>query len=277
MQKRAVQKWLFRYNVPMEIVVEYGVLFFLGAIGGWIIELFFRRYVSQKKWVNPGFLAGPVVPLYGFGIVSFYFFANVIPWQSISSISWLNTLIEVFAAGLFMTVIEFVAGLIFIKGMHVKLWDYSKRPGNIMGIICPLFSLIWLACGALYVYVFNPWFVQMMDAISAQWIYWSFPLGIALGILIVDFGYSVHLATRIRQSIADSKVVASWEKMKVSFQEHLQERKQHSNFLLAFSTKKENFDAMVRESVAKNKKEYDDWVAMKMAKKEARKAKKKAK
>ena len=260
----------------MEIVVEYGVLFFLGAIGGWIIELFFRRYVSQKKWVNPGFLSGPVVPLYGFGIISFYFFANVIPWQSISSISWLNTLIEVFAAGLFMTVIEFIAGLIFIKGMHVKLWDYSKRPGNIMGIICPLFSAIWLACGALYVYVFNPWFVQMTTAIGEQWMYWALPLGTAIGVLAVDFGYSVHLVTKIRQSIADSKVVASWEKMKVSFQEHLQERKQKSNFLLAFSTRKENFDAMVKESVAKNKKDYDDWVAAKMAKKAARKAKKKA-
>ena len=107
----------------MEIFIVYSSLFYLGALGGWIIELFFRRYVSQKRWVNPGFLVGPIVPLYGFGLVSFYFFANVIPWQNISSISWLNTLIEVFAAGLFMTVIEYIAGIIFIKGMHIKLWD----------------------------------------------------------------------------------------------------------------------------------------------------------
>ncbi|MGN0035225.1 MAG: hypothetical protein ACI364_05820 [Coriobacteriales bacterium] len=34
------------------------------------MELFFRRFISsnnpQRKWINPGFLAGPYLPLYGF-------------------------------------------------------------------------------------------------------------------------------------------------------------------------------------------------------------------
>ena len=79
----------------MEIFIVYSSLFYLGALGGWIIELFFRRYVSQKRWVNPGFLVRTIVPLYSFGLVSIYIFANVIPWQNIYSIYWINTLIEV--------------------------------------------------------------------------------------------------------------------------------------------------------------------------------------
>ena len=34
-------------------------LYMLGSVGGWVIELFFRRFFSMKKWINPGFLNGP--------------------------------------------------------------------------------------------------------------------------------------------------------------------------------------------------------------------------
>lgn len=261
----------------MEIFIVYSSLFFLGAIGGWIIELFFRRYVSQKRWVNPGFLVGPVVPLYGFGLISFYFFANVIPWQSISEMEWLNTLIEVFASGLFMTLIEYIAGIIFIKGMHIKLWDYSMRPGNIQGIICPLFSAIWLACGALYVYLCNPLFVSLANLIQNNWQYLTFPIGILTGVIFVDFIYSLKLAAKIRCLVENAKIPASWEKLKVSIKDRLAEKKEKSNFLFAFSTKKEEFDSMIKEALAKSKKEYDDFCAKKMKekqeKREARKNK----
>ena len=36
-----------------------------------------------------------------------------------------------------LTLLEYITGLIFIKGMHIKLWDYSKQWGNVQGIICP--------------------------------------------------------------------------------------------------------------------------------------------
>ncbi len=259
------------FDSIMEIFITYSSLFFLGASGGWIIELFFRRYVSQKRWVNPGFLVGPIVPLYGFGLVSFYFFANVIPWHSISSLEWLNVLIEILSAGVFMTLIEYIAGLIFIKGMRIKLWDYSRRPWNVQGIICPLFSLIWLACGALYVCLCNSVFVDFASFVTKHWFYITFPMGVFYGILIVDFFYSLQIVNKVRNALENSKAVASWEKIKISFQDHLEEKKEKSNFLFAFSTKKEEFDLMVKEAMIKSKKEYDDFVAKKLAKKKAKK------
>ena len=48
-------------------------LFFFGSCAGWVLEVFFRRFFSganpERKWLNPGFLFGPCVPLYGFGTV----------------------------------------------------------------------------------------------------------------------------------------------------------------------------------------------------------------
>ena len=44
-------------------------MFLIGAIIGYGLEVFYRRFFSAKKWVNPGFMKGPYLPLYGFGLV----------------------------------------------------------------------------------------------------------------------------------------------------------------------------------------------------------------
>lgn len=122
-------------------------LYMLGSVGGWVIELFFRRFFSMKKWINPGFLNGPYLPMYGAGTVLLYG-ACFIPLPR-----WGLVLLLTVA----LTLLEYVTGLIFIKGMKIKLWDYSGRWGNIRGIICPLFSLLWGIIAALFVYLlFEP-------------------------------------------------------------------------------------------------------------------------
>ena len=112
------------------IIIGYSI----GGMCGWILELFFRRIV-HKKWINPGFLNGPFIPLYGFGVVILYFISDL-------SISWYYKAILFLVL---LTLIEYIAGIIFIKGMHIKLWDYSSRWGNIQGIV---FNLISVACPA---------------------------------------------------------------------------------------------------------------------------------
>ena len=49
----------------MEIFLNLAFLFFIGSILGWILELFFRKFISTKRWINPGFLTGPYLPIYG--------------------------------------------------------------------------------------------------------------------------------------------------------------------------------------------------------------------
>ena len=61
----------------MKYLVIISTLFVIGSLLGWVIELFFRRFVSQKKWMNPGFLTGPYLPIYGFGVVVLYAVSNI--------------------------------------------------------------------------------------------------------------------------------------------------------------------------------------------------------
>ena len=139
-------------------------LFMVGSIFGWVLELFFRRFISTKnperKWLNPGFLMGPALPLYGFGLVSL-FVMSLLPYVGHDNIAPFSlgtdqVVIAILAMGLMMTLIEYIAGLIFIKGLKIKLWDYSDEPFNIQGIICLKFSIIWTVIAAVYYFLSNP-------------------------------------------------------------------------------------------------------------------------
>ena len=203
----------------MKYLVIISTLFVIGSLMGWVIELFFRRFVSQKKWMNPGFLTGPYLPIYGFGVVVLYGVSNIplgIPFQA-----W-DIVVRIAFIGVGMTFIEFLAGLIFIKGFKIKLWDYSNRKGNIMGIICPSFSLIWLAVGSLYYFLLNPVLVQGISWISDNLIYTYF-VGAVIGMMVVDFSYSVHLATKLKQfkDLSDLR----FEEFKKEFKKRVNELK----------------------------------------------------
>ena len=185
----------------MKYFVLSSTLFVIGSLIGWIIELFFRRFVSQKKWMNPGFLTGPYLPIYGFGVLVLYGVSNL-PLGIENKV--VDIIVHVLIIGVGMTLIEFVAGLIFIKWLKIKLWDYSDRKGNIMGVICPSFSLIWLAVGSLYYFLINPFLVEGITWISENLIYTYF-VGMVIGAMVVDFAYSIHLATKLK----DYKELAS--------------------------------------------------------------------
>ena len=179
----------------MKYLVIISTLFVIGSLLGWIIELFFRRFVSQKKWVNPGFLTGPYLPIYGFGVVVLYAVSNIPLGIELKAV---DIIVRIIIIGFGMTFIEFIAGLIFIKGLKIKLWDYSDRKGNIMGIICPIFSLAWLVVGSLYYFLLNPVLVEGISWISENLIY-TFFVGGVVGAMIVDLSYSIHLATKLKQ------------------------------------------------------------------------------
>ena len=129
----------------MTVFLQIVFIFYLGSTFGWTIELFFRRIV-HKKWVNPGFLIGPYLPIYGFGL---FFLTNIyFIFQSQS----INPIIIILLMGFVMTLIELIGGLISLKN-KIRLWDYRDRWLNYKGIICPLFSVIWTIVGALYYYI----------------------------------------------------------------------------------------------------------------------------
>ena len=54
------------------------LMFLIGCMIGYCMEVLYRRFYSAKKWVNPGFMRGPWLPLYGFGLVSMFLISAII-------------------------------------------------------------------------------------------------------------------------------------------------------------------------------------------------------
>ena len=210
----------------MKILVTIATLFVIGSVAGYVIELLFRRFVSQKRWVNPGFMVGPYIPLYGFGTAILYGFSNI-NLTSFGVPNWLNIIIVLLAIGISLTLIELLAGLIFIKGFHMKLWDYSDRWGNFKGLICPLFSLIWMAVGVGYYFLLNPVLVQALYFISVYPLYVFF-IGTVVGMMIVDFCYSLHVGFLIKKYAGVASV--KFEEFKTSISEKVAESKKKASF-----------------------------------------------
>ena len=203
---------------------ELAFLFMVGSIGGWIQEVFFRRFFSMKKWINPGFLSGPYLPMYGCGTV-LLFAACFIPLPK-----WGLTLLLTCA----LTLLEYITGRIFIQGMKIKLWDYSNRWGNIQGIICPLFSLFWGIIAAIFIYfLFEPLQVAAVWAAENRWM--LLLIGIFYGVFVTDLCVSFNVSWKIRRAAERFRTAVHYEELKAAINERRKRERQHGKFLFPFA------------------------------------------
>lgn len=207
-------------------------LFFIGSMFGWVLELLFRRIV-HGKWINPGFLTGPALPLYGTGLCFLYLLSLI----SLSGIEnpIVRNVVRVLLMTFVMTAIEYIAGILFIKGMHIKLWDYSTRPGNIDGIICPLFSAIWGAVGAVYYYLVHPHILGALVWLSNN-LAFSYFIGYFFGIFTLDLAHSLDLTVKLRRFAKENRLILRYEELKLHIREEQEKRHEKIRFVYPFRT-----------------------------------------
>lgn len=206
----------------MSSFLLFAFLFCMGSMAGWVIEVLFRKRFSasnpKHRWVNPGFLTGPYLPLYGFGLMILYVLASVEPMLHIES-RFLSGLVLFCLMAAAMTAIEYIAGISSIKIAHVRLWDYSGQWGNIQGIICPLFTFFWGVLGLVYYLLIHPYIQDALLWLS-QNLAFSFFIGMFYGIFILDLCHKTQVMVVIRRFAAEKQIVVRYEDLK----EHIRER-----------------------------------------------------
>ena len=219
----------------MLIFANIATLFVVGSLFGWVLEVFFRRFFSQKKWMNPGFLQGPYLPIYGFGVLGMYALSEI--FKSITAVwtipNWPSIIIQILVIGVTLIVIEFIAGLIFIKGLGLKLWDYSDRWGNTMGIVCPLFDLLWTMAGAIYYFFIHGYLKMGIEWLAAEShnVYYLL-IGVVLGGMIVDLCYSIHLASKLSKFAKENKIILSLKELQLKVKEERKKLEEKSGFIM---------------------------------------------
>lgn len=211
-------------------------LFFMGCILGWGLEVVYRRFSPanrERKWINPGFLTGPYLPLYGFGLCALYLLANIEGTALMEHVNVGNKIVLFLIMAVVMTLMEYIAGLIFIKGMKVKLWDYTNERFNIQGIICLRFSVYWALLGAFYYFIIHP---RILTAL--QWfadnLAFSFVVGMFYGVFLVDLVYSLGIVTKVRKFAVENEILIKYEELKKEIRQNTEESKEKVRFLLSF-------------------------------------------
>jgi len=166
------------------------VLFAIYSFMGWIIEAVYRS-ISQRQFINAGFLYGPFIPIYGFGavfIISLEFLIHHWPLP-----------IKLIVYGIVLTMTEYFTGFIFEKVFKLNLWDYSDSRFNIHGRVCLLFSLCWTTLSLIFITLIHPAVLQHVQSQDE-----TFIRIVSIALLIygaTDLVFSIATITSVRKNI----------------------------------------------------------------------------
>jgi uncharacterized membrane protein len=174
--------------------------FFAYGFVGWLWE---SGYVSVRKhkWVNSGFLNGPIIPVYGFSMTAVL--AVVQPFAH-------NLLLLYLMSALVVTVIEYITGWGMEKLFHARWWDYSKVPLNLNGRVALPISAFWGLGVVFIVKVVHPFIARIVTHLDMR--YGMFAVLVLLALFMFDVGFTIANALafgaatkRIGDAIADKK------------------------------------------------------------------------
>lgn len=132
---------------PCAIDIFFTFAFF--SISGWILEVCYRS-VPAGRFVNPGLLTGPYLPLYGAGALLLII--------DISLFSASGIIIKIMGFFVATTGLELVSALIARYFFNTSLWDYSDQRFNYKGHICLKFSIYWIILAFGFEYLILPFY-----------------------------------------------------------------------------------------------------------------------
>lgn len=195
----------------MIFIMKYLFLFFSGSLTGWGLEIVYRRYFGKaRKWINPGFLSGPYLPLYGTGTCVLY----------IVSEFNIHIGIKIILFAIITTSLEYVTGLFFLKYYKTRLWDYTKLKWNIQGLIAPIYSVYWTILSLFFYFILYPYFYNEIQFLYEN-LQFSFFIGLFYGVILVDAINSFNLASKLKKfAIAhENNIIINYEQLKDDIKE----------------------------------------------------------
>ena len=166
---------------------QWVLLFFFYCFCGWVWE---SCYVSvcQRRWVNRGFLNGPLLPIYGFGAIIILF--ATLPVEDNLYLVWLFGMLAA-------TALEYITGAAMDALFKVRYWAYSKHRFQLNGHICLSSSIAWGFFSIFLVRFLHPPIGRLLLDIPS----WCVdPLALVLtAVFTVDVVRSVQAAMDLRE------------------------------------------------------------------------------
>lgn len=153
--------------------------FFVSSFVGWCAEVIVAA-VKKHKFINRGFVSGPLCPIYGAAAVTFAVFLPELK----------ENLFFLFLGGMILaSFIEYFTGRMLERIFHRKWWDYSGKRFNLDGYISLQTSVLWGILAMVSIWFADPAICWVLDKLPA-WIDLT-AAWILTGLLILDYVGSV--------------------------------------------------------------------------------------
>lgn len=165
-------------------------LFLIYSFFGWLFEGLISL-VKKHKFINRGFLIGPLIPIWGTGAVLITLILK--PHDS-----WFNLIVSSAFIG---TTLEYVVNYIMEKLFHARWWDYSEQPFNINGRVCLTSSIVFGLGGLWIVKLINPMLFSIFELINP--LIFKIIVFIFMLLFLTDFTISFNIIQKLKIS-ADS-------------------------------------------------------------------------
>jgi len=177
----------------MYLVAEYFLYFIIYAFLGWTMEVV-CKLIELKRFVNRGFLVGPICPIYGYGVLLIVILIG-------------NNTSDVLAvflkAILVCSILEYFTSYIMEKMFNLRWWDYSRKKFNLNGRICLDTMIPFGLLGVFVVYILHPFVSSFVLKLSPNTM---LILAIILFIIyVIDNIFSYFVMNNIKDEIKDSK------------------------------------------------------------------------
>lgn len=143
-------------------------LFLSGCLVGWIYEVILG-FIYGHGFVNRGFLFGPYLPIYGFGLILLYLLLHGLMEKPImiKGIK-INPVLVFLGILLITTILELIVGYILLKQFQMRLWDYTSYWMNYQGIISFNTSVRFGIGGMFLLYGLVPLLDKILGGISTK-------------------------------------------------------------------------------------------------------------
>ena len=136
--------------------MKYFLYFIIYSFIGWLMEVVLKSK-DEHKFVNRGFLIGPICPIYGFGVLLIILLVG----------NSKSDLLAVFLKSILVcSVLEYFTSYFMEKLFHARWWDYSKNKYNINGRICLETMLPFGILSTIVIYVVHPLVIKFVSLFS---------------------------------------------------------------------------------------------------------------
>ena len=137
---------------------SYCILFFIFSFLGWVMEVTLTL-ITDKKFVNRGFLLGPCCPIYGCGCILLNLLLQ----------NYVNNIIVLFILTMFTcSLLEYITSFLMEKIFKLRWWDYSQMRFNINGRICLETMTPFSILGVLAIKYATPFFITNINKLSEK-------------------------------------------------------------------------------------------------------------